>query len=368
MENLKGQYLDNLYMVLAPLKNGDDPATFLVKNQDLGSIAVKKRISPLQFPVYEKLKEFPHPNLSRVLELYSLDGRHYVIEEYISGTTLQQELDQGTFFPEAVAVNYMNQLCNVLAFLHSHNIIHRDITPSNILISTDGVLKLIDFGISRTKKAGQTQDTTFLGTVGYAPPEQFGFGQTDERSDLYAAGVVFNVLLTGKPPMEALPGNPYYRQTVLRCTSLDPADRFHSAYGLASHLNRGAPTANLPPEPPRKEALFFKILHMIPGFRTGDPLHMLLAVPGYFLLALISWGGFTGPLEGGTLRLELIVTLVFLFYLPWAAYVDLGYYTRRLRIFKNRGPFAKTLLKTVFALLSVIICILCYYAIDFFKQ
>ena len=287
MGNLKAEYLEQTYIDLAPLKDAEDCRTYLTRSQVDGSLAVRKEICALQYPLYQQLIDFSHPSLARVLETYTKDGRYFVLEEYVSGSTIGSYLKRGYHFQEHEILSFISQLCSALSFLHAHNIIHRDVTPENLLISTDNVLKLIDFGISRSKKEDQSQDTTILGTVGYAAPEQFGFGQTDERTDIYATGVLLNVLLTGSLPKDDLPFDPRYRQIVLKCTSISPADRYSSVSELKSQIMAIKPTRIYQAEivepsgkAPRKDSLIRRFFRHVPGFRTGNPGKMIVAIIG----------------------------------------------------------------------------------------
>lgn len=356
MGNLKAEYLEQTYIDLAPLKDAEDCRTYLTRSQVDGSLAVRKEISALQFPLYQRLSDLSHPNLAKVLETYVLDGRYFVLEEYISGTTIGAYLKKGYHFQEEDILSFIYQLCCVLSFLHAHNIIHRDITPENLLISTDNVLKLIDFGISRSKKEGQSQDTTLLGTVGYAAPEQFGFGQTDERTDIYATGVMLNVLLTGGLPKDGLPFDPRYRQIVLKCTSISPADRYSSVSELKSQIMAIRPTRmyqaeNAEPQAKatRQDSLIRRFFRHVPGFRTGNPGKMCVAIIGYFLMILFIVVNGTRPLEPGDIRSE-YWTVNYLFVGVWAAYVNLGNYCGHIEAYDKVGPFTRLLLRTAVAL------------------
>lgn len=131
----------------------------------------------------------------------------------------------------------MKDICDAMHILHSGGIIHRDITPSNIIIKNDGRAMLIDMGISRIKKKDTTHDTRVLGTAGYAAPEQFGFAQTDVTADIYACGVIMNVLLTGKlPASQKYKGKLDY--IIDRCINMDPKERYRSAGELKAALIR----------------------------------------------------------------------------------------------------------------------------------
>ena len=148
-----------------------------------------------------------HPNLPRIYDAFSEYGRSYLVMDYIDGKTLLQLLkDAGRRpLPVAQVLDYATQLCDVLAYLHAQNppIIFRDLKPTNVMVTENGHVVLIDFGIARFFKEGQAQDTVYLGSPGYAPPEQHGVSQTNPRSDLYALGATLHCCLTGRDPYHA---------------------------------------------------------------------------------------------------------------------------------------------------------------------
>jgi serine/threonine protein kinase len=149
------------------------------------------------------LHALSHPNLPCVYEAFSENGRAYLVMDFIDGKTLQQVLkDAKGPLPVQQVLSYANQICNVLSYLHQHNppIIFRDVKPTNIMITPQGHVFLIDFGIARFFKEGQTQDTVYLGSPGYAPPEQHGLSQTSPRSDIYGLGATLHYCLTGRDP------------------------------------------------------------------------------------------------------------------------------------------------------------------------
>ena len=148
-----------------------------------------------------------HPNLPRIYDAFSEYGRSYLVMDYIDGKTLLQLLKNAGKRPLPVAqvLDYATQLCDVLAYLHAQNppIIFRDLKPTNVMVTENGHVVLIDFGIARFFKEGQAQDTVYLGSPGYAPPEQHGVSQTNPRSDLYALGATLHCCLTGRDPFHA---------------------------------------------------------------------------------------------------------------------------------------------------------------------
>lgn len=147
-----------------------------------------------------------HPNLPRIYDAFGENGRSFLVMDYIDGKTLLQLLqDAQKPLPVDQVMHYADQLCDVLAYLHQQHppIIFRDLKPTNVMATQDGHVYLIDFGIARFFKEGQPQDTTVLGSPGYAPPEQHGSGQTNPRSDLYALGATLHCCLTNRDPYHA---------------------------------------------------------------------------------------------------------------------------------------------------------------------
>ncbi len=149
------------------------------------------------------LASLDHSNIPKVIDSFDHAGKHCLVMEYVDGNTLETLLTaRGQPFTEAEIRSWLDQLCSALAYLHSRYppVIFRDLKPENIMLDRSGQIKLIDFGIARFFKPGKARDTAQLGTLGYAPPEQYGQGQTDARSDVYALGATLHRLLTCHDP------------------------------------------------------------------------------------------------------------------------------------------------------------------------
>lgn len=151
----------------------------------------------------ELLARLNHPNLPRVTDHFTQDGKSYLVMELVEGETLQTYMQrEGLPRPLPEVLDWAEQLCAVLSYLHNQHppIIFRDLKPANVMLTPSGQLKLIDFGIARLFKPGQAHDTQAFGTVGYSAPEQYGRGQTDQRSDVFSLAVLLHQLLTGYDP------------------------------------------------------------------------------------------------------------------------------------------------------------------------
>lgn len=202
------------YEEIKLLKQSKKSAIYLVHAD--GQKYIRKVLAG-SHPVYEVLRDNPHPGLPRLLEVAVSQDSTTVLEEYIEGQPLGTAGLSKKQFSTVV-----RELCSVLTFLHGMGIIHRDIKPSNILLTEKGHIRLIDFDIARMHRADLEQDTRQLGTRGFASPEQYGFAQTDERTDIYALGMTLKLLLTKKNQ------KPHYQRVLQRCTNLDPDKRYRS--------------------------------------------------------------------------------------------------------------------------------------------
>ena len=177
-------------------------------------------------------------HLPSVLECYTVGERRIVVMEHVRGETLAEAVYRRD--PSvALAREVFPPLCDAVSELHEGfdpPLIHRDLKPSNVMLAPGG-LALIDFGIARSFNEGAETDTRHLGTRAYAPPEQFGFGQTDERSDVYALGLLLYFCLTERTPDAEARARGYacaevpeaLRAVIRRAAELDPAERYQSA-------------------------------------------------------------------------------------------------------------------------------------------
>ncbi len=152
------------------------------------------------------LSDLLHPNLPRIYDHFTENERSYLVMDFIEGQTLEDYLEKanGNPLPLDQVIEWGEQLCNVLSYLHNHQppIVFRDLKPSNVMISESGHIYLIDFGIARIFKPGQSHDTVALGSPGFAAPEQYGKAQSSPRSDIYSLGALLHCLLTGVDPSE----------------------------------------------------------------------------------------------------------------------------------------------------------------------
>ena len=216
----------SLYQDVRHLSDRQD--IILVKYRESGGLFVKKFLTAYNKSIYEYLMDRPVSHMPELKALY--EGRNclILIEEYIAGRTLAELLDDGPL-PEGESVRIAKGVCRVLKELHSLPvpIIHRDVKPSNIMITQEGEVFLLDMNVAKWYDPEKTDDTRYLGTQYYAAPEQagYGFAASSARSDIYAVGVLLNVMLTGKYPKEQKADGRIW-DVIERCISLEAKDRY----------------------------------------------------------------------------------------------------------------------------------------------
>ena len=186
------------------------------------------------------LERFAGNGIPTVYGCYPAGDKACLCRQYIDGKSLREILDEQGSLSVKNTLNIGVEVCGILERLHSCNppVIHRDIKTDNIVLTPDGDIYIIDFGIAREYDTSADRDTHVLGTPITAPPEQFGYTQTDERSDIYAVGVMLNELATGDVKIETsgLPNG--LRKIIRRCTEFSPDERYKDASELGSALKR----------------------------------------------------------------------------------------------------------------------------------
>ncbi|MBC1806655.1 serine/threonine protein kinase [Listeria sp. FSL L7-0993] len=305
-------FIEEQYKELDNLNNKENPAV-LTRNTSTGELFVRK-IIPISFaPVIEQLKDLSSNYLPKIDVMIPNGNQLIVYEEYINGKNLADLMKTTATFDADEVTRLMLMLSDALTELHANAIIHRDIKPSNIMISNDGVLKLIDFDASRVFEVGKNQDTVNLGTIGYAAPEQYGYSQTDARSDIYSIGVLMLELLLGKNTMPDKEQATSLEKIAMQAAAFDPEQRYQSIQdfrtavkndslgpSFVSELSDFTTSDDFDTESDWENVAsdyendFIPWYKHIPGFRTGKPWKMVVAVLGYIFMAV---GLFSPPAD-----------------------------------------------------------------------
>ncbi len=269
-----GQRIQARYEVMRPLGSGGFGAVYLARDTRLGRRVALKEMNSARLSdadqqmaaqLFERearmLAQLDHPGLTKIWDYFQEEGRVFLVMEYVPGQTLRDLLLRHSCLPEPFVRACAVQLCTVLAYLHERRppVIFRDLKPANVMVVAPSgepqadmlaeelpslAFKLIDFGIARFFNPDQTGDTMVIGTPGYAAPEQYGQGQTDQRSDIYALGATLFALLSGQSPGMILPAlsqaaphvSPGMARIVARATAVEPSLRHQSVVELRRDL------------------------------------------------------------------------------------------------------------------------------------
>lgn len=256
-----GSLVDGKYKILNKVGQGGMSVVYLAMNERANKQWAVKEVRKdgvLDFESVKQglvaetdiLKRLDHPFLPSIVDVIDTDDSFIIIMDYIQGNSLDKALKEFGAQPEADVIEWAKMLCDVLGYLHTREpaIIYRDMKPANVMLKPDGTISLIDFGTARQHKASKVEDTTCLGTRGYAAPEQYGgMGQTDARTDIYCLGATIYHLVTGmnpgEPPYEIYPIraidpslSPGLEKIILKCTQNDPNMRYQSCAELRYDL------------------------------------------------------------------------------------------------------------------------------------
>ena len=229
------EYLKSLfdvYSLVSVLSDKNGCKVLRVRNKVTArDMIVRSFFSPVR--AYEELYNISSVNLPFIYDVINTVDGQIVLEEFVDGVTVAEVMESGSYHYWG-ARKVIRSVCNALAILHERNLVHRDIKPENIVIGKDGRVVLIDFNAAR-KLTIAKKDTVIMGTVGYASPEQLGVAQSDARTDIYALGVLLNVMITGEHPSEKIAEGKVGR-IVRKCTNVNPDDRYQSVEKLANSL------------------------------------------------------------------------------------------------------------------------------------
>ncbi len=256
-----GSLVDGKYKILSEIGHGGMSVVYMAINEKANKTWAIKEVrkdgvldfeSVRQGLIVETdmLKKLKHPYLPSIVDVIENENSFLIVMDYIEGNALSTTLLEYGPLPQEYVIEWAKQLCDVLGYLHSRTpaIIYRDMKPANIMLKPDGNITLIDFGTAREYKEKNLADTTCLGTIGYAAPEQFGgMGQTDARTDIYCLGTTLYHLVTGhnpsEPPYEVKPIreiNPALssglENIILKCVQKDPNERYQSCAELMYDL------------------------------------------------------------------------------------------------------------------------------------
>src|SRR3989440_9132968 len=260
-DQLINSIFDGRYRIVRKLGSGGMANVYLAEDQELGrSVAIKilndRHANDDQF--VERFRReaknaagLSHPNIVSIYDRGEAEGTYYIAMEFLDGRSLKELIVSRGPAPVSVAIDYARQILAALRFAHRNGIVHRDIKPHNVLVDSEGRLKVTDFGIARAGASQMTEAGSIIGTAQYLSPEQAKGAPVDETSDLYSVGVLLYELLTGVVPfsgdtpveiamkhLSSVPEAPSAHRAeiphdldmvVMRALAKDPSERYQSA-------------------------------------------------------------------------------------------------------------------------------------------
>ncbi len=311
------QNIESLYDTLQVIRSFNE-TTRLCISLPTNKLYVAKKMPGEAYPLMDAIKRISSPCLTPIREIVFLRGCIDVVSDYEAGETLSSLLDRVGTLPEETVRMIALDVCTGLEALHGAGIVHRDVTPNNVIITPLGRAKIIDYGITRSYTEQKSSDTVIMGTPGYAAPEQFGFKQSDARTDIYAVGVMINVMLTGELPGETRAEGRMGRIVEI-CTEMDAFNRYDSITTLRNALTH-------PGNENRRTPGFRGILGQpcrLPSISSPSTVRGIVIVEIILTgMLMLSAGGFAGIFAG--------LTLTFFFWIPFAILVNLGGFADRM--------------------------------------
>ena len=269
-DTLIDRTFDRRYVIKRKLGSGGMADVYLAEDQELGRRVALKLLDERHASDEQFVERFRreaqsaaglnHPNIVSIFDRGRAEGTYYIAMEYLDGRTLKELLVRNGPTPIPIAIDYARQILGALSFAHRNGIIHRDIKPHNIIVGSDGRLKVTDFGIARSGASQMTEAGSIVGTAQYLSPEQARGAPVDPRSDLYSLGIVLYEMLTGavpfsgdtpveiamkhlsqvpEPPSTLRPQVPHdLDAVVMRALAKDPDQRYASAEEMDADLAR----------------------------------------------------------------------------------------------------------------------------------
>src|SRR5437660_3627428 len=271
-DTLINRTFDKRYVIKRKLGSGGMADVYLAEDQELGRRVALKLLNERHAADEQFVERFrreaqsaaglSHPNIVSIFDRGRAEGTYYIAMEYLDGRTLKELLVRNGPTPIPIAIDYARQIIGAISFAHRNGIVHRDIKPHNIVVGSDGRLKVTDFGIARSGASQMTEAGSIVGTAQYLSPEQARGAPVDPRSDLYSLGIVLYEMLTGhvpftgdtpveiamkhlsqvpEPPSKLRPQVPHdLDAVVMRAIAKDPDQRYGSAEEMEADLARVA--------------------------------------------------------------------------------------------------------------------------------
>ena len=251
------------YNIVECIACTENSSIYLIEHKKLKSNFIMKiYANTYQENEYQTLSKLNHPSVPKIIDIFSYNQKTITILEYFQGKTLDRLIEESNYISLDKLKSLFIKICQVLDFLHSQNIIHRDIKPSNIIIDANNNIKILDYGCAREQSKDKEKDTRLLGTHGYASPEQYGFSQTDQRTDIYALGVLISEIIE----KHNIKTDYKFKNIIEKCKKIDPDQRYNNVSEILDDLKDNKNNSNEFLISRQKLYIFFILLLIFSAF------------------------------------------------------------------------------------------------------
>lgn len=257
VESLINLHFRGRYILRDSIGAGGMGSVYLVESND--AFHIQRALKIIQkgnqdiYSEIEALRELDHHGIPKIIEVIDTDNYVFIVQELVKGKSLKAIIEENTFIPEETILLWINDIADVLSYLHSAGYIHRDIKPTNIMVTEDGEIKIIDFGLAKEISTIDYIDKQVVGTRSYTAPERYERRPADKRSDIYGFGSTCYYLVTGITPLEVTSSSSKkpmrimlknlqniqskgMRNVIERCLALNPDKRYQDFDEIRYHL------------------------------------------------------------------------------------------------------------------------------------
>lgn len=276
--NKLAEYELSKYQEIEPLN--DKGRTILVFDTVKRELFVKKTVDKDTYKIYKAIEDIEIKFMPKIVETIKADEEYIIIEEFIKGDTIDALINKDgkikkNVFSEEKAISYTIDIGEALKEVHGRNIVHRDISPNNVIIDENDRAILLDFDNSRIYKENKSRDTVLMGTTGFAAPEQRGYIATDARGDIYSLGNLLNYMLTGNVVQNEIYKKTGLYNVISKAVKFDPEDRYYCIEDFIDDLSVYCPDRIMTYKNSR---IWRKIARHLPGFRTNKTYKKIIAI------------------------------------------------------------------------------------------
>lgn len=328
----------------------DKGRTILVFDTVKRELFVKKTVDKDTYKIYKAIEDIEIKFMPKIVETIKADEEYIIIEEFIKGDTIDALINKDgkikkNVFSEEKAISYTIDIGEALKEVHGRNIVHRDISPNNVIIDENDRAILLDFDNSRIYKENKSRDTVLMGTNGFAAPEQRGYIATDARGDIYSLGNLLNYMLTGNVVQNEIYKKTGLYNVISKAVKFDPEDRYYCIEDFIDDLSVYCPNRI---KTSKNSRLWRKMARHLPGFRTNKVYRKIIAIMIYIFGIWL----FVAQLQSSNRSLsDVISDMIYyfiMFVFPMWFFGARGEVLKKFKILRELKPLPRYIMAVIF--------------------